>query len=118
MARWIRDCFQLSIRRACALSCLRNATWYYRSQARDSSALRKRLRELATTRPRFGYERLHILLVREGWRVGRKRVHRLYKPRGAPGSYESPAQEAHQPASGAGADCDRKWSMLGNGFRS
>ena len=82
IARWIRDCFQLSVRRSCALSCLRNATWYYRSQARDSSVLRQRLRELATARPRFGYERLHILLTREGWRVGRNRVHRLYKLEG------------------------------------
>ena len=79
IARWIRDCFQLSVRRSCSLIRLRNATWYYRSQARDSGALRQRLRELATARPRFGYERLHILLIREGWRVGRNRVHRLYK---------------------------------------
>jgi len=64
------------------LSCLRNATWYYGSQARDSSVLRQRLRELATARPRFGYERLHILLTREGWRIGRNRVHRLYKLEG------------------------------------
>ena len=67
IARWIHECFQLSIRRSCALSCLRNATWYYQSQAKDSSGLRQRLRELATARPRFGYERLHILLTREGW---------------------------------------------------
>jgi len=63
------------VRRACALSCLRYSGWYYGSQARDSSVLRQRLRELATARPRFGYERLHILLTREGWRVGRNRVH-------------------------------------------
>jgi putative transposase len=64
------------------LCCLRNATWYYRTQARDSSVLRQRLRELATARPRFGYERLHILLTREGWQIGRNRVHRLYKLEG------------------------------------
>jgi putative transposase len=40
------------------------------------------MRELATARPRFGYERLHILLNREGWRVGLNRVHRLYKLEG------------------------------------
>ena len=44
--------------------------------------LRQRLRELATARPRFGYERLHILLTREGWRVGSNRAHRLYKLEG------------------------------------
>lgn len=40
------------------------------------------MRELAAARPRFGYERLHIMLTREGWQVGRKRVHRLYKLEG------------------------------------
>jgi putative transposase len=40
------------------------------------------MRELATARPRFGYERLHFLLIREGWRVGRNRIHRLYKLEG------------------------------------
>ena len=44
--------------------------------------LRQRIRDLAASRPRFGYERLHILLRREGWRVNRKRVHRLYKLEG------------------------------------
>ena len=40
------------------------------------------MRELAAARPRFGFERLHILLTREGWEVGRNRVHRLYKLEG------------------------------------
>ena len=38
-----------------------------------------RLKELASTRPRFGYKRLYILLRREGWNVNHKRIHRLYK---------------------------------------
>jgi putative transposase len=71
--------FDMSIRRSCRLLQLRNATWYYQSQARDSSAIRQRMRELALLRPRFGYERLHVLLRREGWPDGRNRVHRLYK---------------------------------------
>lgn len=29
-------------------------------------------------RPRFGYQRIHILLRREGWQINHKRVHRLY----------------------------------------
>lgn len=72
----------MSAQRSCRLIGLRVATWYYRSQARDVSVLRQRLRELATARPRFGYERLHILLTREGWKVGRNKVHRLYKLEG------------------------------------
>ena len=41
-----------------------------------------RLRELALSRPRFGYRRLLILLRREGWKVNHKRVHRLYRLEG------------------------------------
>jgi putative transposase len=61
---------------------LRRSVWYYRSQARDSGVLRHRMREDATARPRFGYERIHILLTREGWRAGCHCVHRLYKLEG------------------------------------
>jgi len=41
-----------------------------------------RIRELALSRPRFGYLRIHVLLNREGWNVNRKRVHRLYRLEG------------------------------------
>ena len=37
-----------------------------------------RLRELAEERRRFGYRRLRVLLLREGWQVNHKRVYRLY----------------------------------------
>jgi len=40
--------------------------------------LRRRIREIALSRPRFGYQRIHVMLRREGWMVNRKRVHRLY----------------------------------------
>jgi putative transposase len=41
-----------------------------------------RLRDLAASRVRWGYRRLHILLLREGWKVNHKRIHRLYKLEG------------------------------------
>jgi transposase InsO family protein len=41
-----------------------------------------RIRELALSRPRFGYLRIHVLLNRDGWKVNRKRVHRLYRLEG------------------------------------
>ena len=72
----------MSCRRACALGDICPNTWYYRSQARDTSALRMRIRELALARPRFGYTRIWILLRREGWRDNKKRVHRLYRLEG------------------------------------
>ena len=72
----------MSVRRSRRLLQFRHATWYYQTQARDSSVIRQRMRELAVLRPRFGYERIHVLLRREGWRDGRNRVHRLYKLEG------------------------------------
>src|SRR5205085_2788542 len=42
----------------------------------------RRLRELATERPRYGYQRLWALLRREGWEVNHKRVYRLYGEEG------------------------------------
>ncbi len=41
-----------------------------------------RLRELASSRVRFGYRRLTVLLRREGWRVNAKRIYRLYTEEG------------------------------------
>lgn len=40
------------------------------------------MREIAETRVRYGYRRIHVLLRREGWDVNAKRVYRLYKELG------------------------------------
>jgi putative transposase len=68
--------------RACRLGGLSRAGWYRKSTAPDQAALRIRIREIALSRPRFGYLRIHVLLRREGWRINRKRVHRLYRLEG------------------------------------
>ena len=44
--------------------------------------MRIRIRDLAHARPRFGYLRIWVLLRREGWRVNRTRVRRLYRLEG------------------------------------
>jgi putative transposase len=41
-----------------------------------------RIRDLAASRVRYGYRRLHTLLQREGWKINRKRVYRLYQLEG------------------------------------
>jgi putative transposase len=41
-----------------------------------------RIREIAEARPRFGYQRVYVMLRREGWRVNLKRVRRLYRLEG------------------------------------
>jgi hypothetical protein len=75
---WFQVTFQVRCARACRLAQFSRAVWYRRSRARDQSALRLRIRELAPARPRFGYRRIWVLLRREGRAVNRKRVRRLY----------------------------------------
>ena len=41
-----------------------------------------RIKELAEARVSYGYRRIHVLLLREGWKVNHKRVYRLYKQEG------------------------------------
>jgi len=68
-----------SQRRACALAGIEPRVYRYRSKRPDDGVIRKRLRELAAERRRFGYRRLHILLTREGVEMNWKKLYRLYK---------------------------------------
>ena len=55
-----------------------HSTLRYRSTRADNSVLRRRLRELAQQRRRFGYRRLGWLLSREGLAMNHKKHYRLY----------------------------------------
>ena len=65
--------------RACTLIGLAPKTYRYQTQRGADEEVRKRLRELAGERRRFGYRRLHLLLCREGKTLNRKKLYRLYK---------------------------------------
>ena len=82
VASWLVDRFKVSARRACRAAGMVRSMFYYRSQAKDRTPLVHRMRELAETRPRFGYRRLHVMLRRDGWRVNEKLVYRLYRAEG------------------------------------
>lgn len=82
LVHWMLERYRLSVRRACELSQFSRAAWYRPSRAKDQSALRKRIRDIAMARPRFGFQRIHVMLRREGWPVNLKRVHRLYRLEG------------------------------------
>lgn len=69
-------------RQACRLMLLSHSTFYYESRREDDGELRIRLKELAYNHPRYGYERLTVLLKREGWLVNHKRIYRIYKEEG------------------------------------
>jgi len=78
----VMDRHGLSERRACELADLHRSVFQYKKQDRGDDALRKRLRELANERRRFGYRRLGILLAREGFEVNHKKLFRLYREEG------------------------------------
>ena len=69
----------MSCARACRLAQFGRASWYRTSRAEEQSALRLRIRDLAHARPWFGYQRIWVLLRREGWLVSHTRVRRLYR---------------------------------------
>ena len=75
--------FGLSIRRACKLIGLSRTSFHYKPAAKpDEEVIRKRLRELAQTRRRFGCPRLHVMLRREGFVINHKRTERIYRQEG------------------------------------
>jgi transposase InsO family protein len=78
----LRACHGMSERRACTLISADRSSGRYRCRRPDDAGLRRRLRELADQRRRFGYRRLHVLLRAEGWTMNRKKTQRLYGEEG------------------------------------
>ena len=74
--------YQMSERHACRLLGLGRSTHRYRARKGRDAALRRRLKELAARRMRFGYRRLRAMLLREGMPANHKRVYRLYREEG------------------------------------
>jgi putative transposase len=74
--------FPTSARRACRLAGLSRSRWHHQPQRSRYPELRERLKVLAGQRPRWGYQRLHYLLRREGWVVNHKLILRLYREEG------------------------------------
>lgn len=79
----VRRKFSVSERRACkALGTSRSSMRYRRRVRHDEVVLRKRILEVARTRPRFGYRQVTRLLKQEGFRVNFKRVYRIWRQEG------------------------------------
>jgi putative transposase len=111
---FLRGAFQVSVRRACRTVRVPRSTYCYRSRRPTQAALRKRIREIAETRTRYGYRRITVLLQREGWSVNAKRVYRLYRAEGLQMRHKPPRRRVmaklrdDRVAAAAPNDC---WSM-------
>ena len=79
---YVALCHGYSERKACALTRQHRST-QRKPMVRDPrTAVRQRMHEIVRTRIRYGYRRVHIMLRREGWDVGRNLVYRLYREEG------------------------------------
>jgi len=77
----IREEYAFSQLRACGLVSLAASSYRYRSRRSDEPLWTRQVK-LARSKPRFGYRRLHMLLLHAGEAVNHKRVHRVYREAG------------------------------------
>lgn len=63
-----------SKRRACRLVRQHRSSEYYQSVKDPRNDLRARMKEIAQVRVRYGYRRIHVLLKREGWKLGKHQI--------------------------------------------
>lgn len=106
--------YRVGKRRACEIVGLWRAVYYYKSVKKDDRALRQRFCEIAAVRLRYGYQRIHVLLRREGWHVNHKRVHRIYREEGLNLRHRRPRRRvaaAHRMARPEVSRIDQCWSM-------
>jgi len=114
LALFLIDEYRVSIRRACQVIPFRRQTWYYRAVRRDDEALRQRIRDIAASRVRYGFERIFILLRREGWKDNHKRVYRIYCEEGLNLRSKRPRRNkaaAHRQQHPEVSKIDECWSM-------
>jgi putative transposase len=114
MVDQVRTAWQVGIRRACRAVPVDRSTYHHRSKRAGQAPLAKRIQEIAASRVRYGYRRIHVLLRREGWAVNAKRVCRVYREQGLQLRNKSPKRrvkaklrDGRSPATGA----NRVWAM-------
>lgn len=76
---YLTEEYKISQRRACrVMGRSRSALRYRRSARPDEPPLIREIKRLARRHPRFGYRRIHAMLIRGGFTVNIKRVRRLW----------------------------------------
>ena len=51
--------------------------YYYKANPRDDRIERMRIKEIAASRPRYGYRRIQVLMRRDGWVINHKKIRRI-----------------------------------------
>ncbi len=93
---------------------MQSRTVYHYQSRRDDRAVTQRIREIAETRIRYGVQRIHILLRREGWLINHKKTHRIYCQEGLNLRTKRPRRHVtarHRQERPAVTAADQCWSM-------
>ena len=69
---------------------------YIARRRKDETALIKEIHKLAIRHSRYGYRRITVLLKREGFKVNKKRVYRIWKSEGLSFPREGPRDEREE----------------------
>ena len=112
---FLQDSFRVSERRACAVLIFKRSSHRYHSNADGQAELRMRIKEIAAVRVRYGYKRIHVLLLREGWEINHKRVYRIYCEEGLNLRRKRSKKHKREPLGNPGehSECQR---LLGYGL--
>ncbi len=82
MVKYLEQSYRVSEWHACCVLEVARATHRYDGHQEQWIELLMRIREIAQTRVRYGYRMIRVLLNREGWKVGKDLVYRLYREEG------------------------------------
>jgi putative transposase len=82
-ADYLGQRYGVSQRRICGvMGRSRSTVRYRRKPPPDEPILTREIKRLARRHPRYGYRRVHAMLIRRGWTVNLKRVRRLWNELG------------------------------------
>ena len=105
----------MSDARACRLVEWQISSYFYKAKGNEmNEASKRRMKEIAASRVRFGYRRITVMLRRESWKAKAKRVYRLNREEGMQPSRKKPKKKraSHQRITSAQAEApNQKWSM-------
>lgn len=108
------DAYRASARRASRVLMIYPSTFYYEPHPRDDRAERERIKEIAETRVRYGCERIHTLLRREGWVINHKKTYRIYCEEGLNLRRKRPRRRVaamHRESRPLASSINEAWSM-------
>lgn len=110
----VMEDFSFSERRACKLiSASRTMIRYQPKQSFLNEELTAQIQEITTENPRYGYPRVHQMIIRRGYEVNHKRTQRLYTIGGFQIKTRKPKRNRNKPVGKllTPSKANERWSM-------